>query len=190
MTVSAPVTVTVTRRLGAASLASLRFSLPSGWATDRHVGIKRRGDPPDGIVLGFWHLAGVYTNRCQWADALLSPQVDTTVEGLAAAIATAWGSDASAPVEVVVDGFRGNHMVLTIFSDVDFADCDERRFNIWRAVDDTESWFPRRDQIEELWIIDIDGDFLLIDATYWQQLSVEDRAELQEIIASVQIGPE
>lgn len=112
------------------------------------------------------------------------------MDDLATAAAESWGSDASAPMEVMLDGFAGKQMVLTVPTDVDFADCFLGRFQ-WGVNDDGgERYYQGPGQIGQWWILDVDGAWLLINATYLPEASPQDRAELQAIVDSIQIETE
>jgi hypothetical protein len=167
------------------------LNVPDGWSNFGDWAIlKNGGDPPEGMGLGVVIEANVYTDRCQWRGALLDPPVGPTVDDLAIALAEHWGSDATAPVDVMVDGFAGEHMVLSVPTDVDFADCDDGRFQSRIDTDGGMRWYQGPGQIEKLWILDVDGVRLVIGAAYFPETSPQDRAELQQIIDSIRIESE
>ena len=49
-------------------------------------------------------------------------------------------------------------------------------------------WAQGPNQHHQLWILDVDGTRLVIGATYFPDTSPQDRADLDEILASIQIG--
>ena len=61
-------------------------------------------------------VANIYSEPC--LDKLLDPPLGPTVDDLATAFADAWGTNATTPTEVTLDGFIGMQMVLTVPADV------------------------------------------------------------------------
>ena len=164
--------------------------LPDGWDATEGFVIKGDDDdvPPTFMRLGSSVVANIYSEPCQ--DNLLDPPLGPTVDDLATAFADAWGTNATTPTEVTLDGFVGKQMVLTVPADVDFADCVTERYMAWRDTGGGDRWYQGPGQIQESWIVDVEGERLLIEASYFPGLSPENRAELQQVIDSIQIEPE
>jgi hypothetical protein len=170
--------------------AHLTVMLPDDWESRDGFVIKGDDDaePPTFMRLGSSVVANIYSEPCQ--DRLLDPPLGSTVDDLADAFADAWGTNATTPTEVTLDGFAGKQMVLTVPADVDFADCVAERYMAWRDSGGGDRWYQGPGQIQESWIVDVDGERLLIEASYFPGLSPENRAELQQVIDSIQIEPE
>ena len=98
-----------------------------------------------------------------------------------------WGSDASAPSDVT---FAGEQMVLTVPTDIVFADCKRVHFRSWIDDGGGYGWYQGPGQIDQWCILDVDGARLLINATYLPETSSQDRAELQAIVDSIRIESE
>jgi hypothetical protein len=79
--------------------------------------------------------------------------------------------------------------VLTVPTDVVLADCDGRQFRAMLNDAGGERSYQGPGQIGEWWILDIGGDRLLVNATHFPDASPQHRAELQQIIDSIQIEP-
>ncbi len=90
---------------------------------------------------------------------------------------------------MVLDGFAGKHMVLTVPTDVDFADCDQGEFRGWMDNGSCCRYYQGPGQIEEVWILDVDGDRILVRASYFPERSAEARAEQEQVIESIDIQP-
>ena len=150
-------------------------------------------DPPDTvgrrsfIRVGSSVVANIYSEPCN--STLLDPPVGPTVDDLATAFADVWGTNATTPTEVTLDGFVGKQMVLTVPADVDFADCFDGHYMAWH-IGGADRSFQGPGQIQESWIVDVEGERLLIEASYFPEISPENRAELQQVIDSIQIEPE
>jgi len=168
--------------------AHLTVMVLDGWsAFDGFVAKGDADDPPNWMALGSSSVANIYSDRCEWIGALLDPPPGPTVDDLANAFAEIWGSDATTPTDVMVDGFAGKQVVLTVPTDVNFADCVSGHFMSWRDSGGGDRWYQGPGQIEQLWILDVEGERLLIGATYFPEATPQDRVELQQIIDSIQI---
>ena len=169
--------------------AQLTVMLPDGWeARDGFVITGDADDRPTFMRVGSSIVANIYSEPC--LDKLLDPPLGPTVDDLATAFADAWGTNATTPTEVTLDGFNGMQMVLTVPADVAFADCVTERYMAWRDAGGGDRWYQGPGQIQESWIVDVEGERLLIEASYFPELPPENRAELQQVIDSIQIEPQ
>ena len=158
------------------------FTLPEGWTNNGWGVIK--GDPIYGLI--FMNVDNIYTDSCP--SAPLDPPVGPTVDDLAAAWANLPGFDATEPIDVTVDGFAGKQVEFTV-PDYDEADCTYGMFRLLReAGGGGNYWAQAPNQHHELRILDVDGTRLVIGAGYFPDTSPQDRAELDEILNSIQIG--
>lgn len=173
----------------AGNRAHLTVVLPDGWEANDGFVVKGDDDVrPSFMRVGSSVVANIYSEPCQ--DTLLDPAVGPTVDDLATAFADAWGTGATTPTDVTMDGFAGRQMVLTVPADADFADCVTGRYMAWRDTSGGDRWFQGPGQIQESWIVDVEGERLLIEASYFPEITPENRAELQHVIDSIQIEPE
>ena len=195
-----PIGTTTTSVLGATTVirpegrigpgAHFTVMMPTGWAIwpggSAIISAITKGDaePPYWMAVGAGSIPNIYTDRCQWRSALLDPPVGPTVDDLTIALADVWGADATAPVDVTLDGFAGKQIVLTVPTDVDFADCDNEQFYGWPG-----RYYQGHGQIDRLWILDVEGERLVVLASFFPEGSTEDLAELQQVIDSIQIEP-
>ena len=164
--------------------------MPDSWTRYKDFFVLKNGsNPPNGMAVGFWTVGNIFTDRCQWQGALLDPPVGSTVDDLASAITEHWGGDATTPIDVVVDGFAGKEMVVAVPSAMDFSACDEGYFQSWIGASDGVRFHQGPGQEDQLWILEIDGERLVIGASYFPETSPEDRAELQAIVDSIKIVP-
>jgi hypothetical protein len=167
----------------------LTMLLPDGWSIEDGLIRQASEDPESFVMVGSSTVANIFGDRCQWVGAEIDPPVGPTVDELATAFGTVWGTGATAPVDVVLDGFTGKHMVLTVPTDVDFADCDQEHFQAWMDNVGGYRWYQGPGQIEEVWILDVDGDRILVRTSYFPELSAQARAEQQQVIESIHIEP-
>jgi hypothetical protein len=183
---------------GSATLAEgveLSLMVPGDWEINDGFVVKDDDSTGTHMRVGAGIIGNLFADRCQWRTTSLDPPLGPSVGDLATAFTTIWGSDATPPVDVAVDGFEGKYMVLTVPADVDFADCDSEQFVGWTETGVSDSSGPSRiyqgpGQILEHWILDVDGVRLVIEASHFPEVSSEGLAELQGIIDSMGIEME
>lgn len=168
-----------------------------GWDPDLNFfAIERNGNsaPPDGAAI----LA--FTNRSAWSvpgdpchfESTLPDTPSATVDELVAALSAQALRDASAPVDITVDGHAGKSITLHVPDPVP-ADCDNDQF--CTMVDPTVTSGPPEDacariaqspgQIDELWIVVVDGMAVIIDAAYYEGTPDEHVEEMRAIVDSI-----
>ena len=183
-------------RAGVASPADITFTVPAGWTSRYAIPNKDRGGPGE-IAVGNWIIANVYTDPCQWQGALLVPVVGPTVDDLAAALVAQKGRNASTPTDVTLGGYPAKRIELSIPADLDRATCDEGVIRTWVApgedaahsTPDTENLGMHSGQLNVVYIVDVNGERLVIDTWHMPGTSAADLAELDAILASMRIGP-
>jgi hypothetical protein len=170
----------------------INVTIPApGWIGDGGILTKGEGADFAGII-SFASPLYVYGDPCQW-ESTTPDSPSTTVEELVAALSAQASRDASDPVDITLDGYAGKSMALHVPEDVafadgdgDFTDCDQGYFGSWGAEGNSE---PERyhqgpGQIDELWILDVDGDLVVIDAAHYPGTPAEVVDEKRAIVES------
>ncbi len=172
--------------LGPSESTSVTFTVPGGW--EGFVGscvLPVTGTiAPDGMGICFGEVHdGLYSDPCHGsrgpADVPVGPTVDDLVDALTAHTAF----EASSPTDVTLGGYAGKRMDLQLPTDV--ASCDLGEFYPWAG----SIYAQGPDNRWHLWILDIEGDRLVVFSTDFPGTSVDDRAEQQAIVDSIQIEP-
>jgi len=133
----------------------------------------------------------VYTGGCHWTGTALVPPVGPTVDDLATALAAQAGLGAVAPASVTVGGHPGKKVQLMIPSGLDVSTCDSDGSNAIFGRFVSERGFGAQPythgvgQVNTFYIVDVDGTRQVIDAMYLPGTSAADRAEQDQIIASI-----
>jgi hypothetical protein len=136
----------------------------------------------------------VYGDSCQWSTTIPETPA-TTPDEIATALAAQASTEATAPVDVTVGGYAGKAVTLQVPMSFDlpnatrdekFADCDNNILGFYGAEGEPE---PERNaqgagQIDELWILDVDGAIVILDATYSPATPSELVAEIQALAQS------
>jgi hypothetical protein len=154
------------------------------WEQFASWGLRRGGDEPDWIGITFWSVDQLYGHPCQWQGTQFDP--GDTVEDLAAAIREVPLRNATTPAPVTVDGANGLYLEWTVPVDLDFDSCDNGWVESWTgngAATDRYQQMPG--QLDRLWILDVDGRRLVIDATYHIETDATARPEVDEVVASI-----
>jgi hypothetical protein len=141
-------------------------------------------------------VGNVYTGGCHWRGTALDPRVGPTVDDLATALSAQAGPDASPPADVIVGGFQGKKVELSIPTDLDVTKCDSDGdfpiFGRWQAADDSYGaapWTFGNGQHNTVYVVDVNGTRQVIDTMYLPGASAADRAELDQIVASIRFEP-
>jgi hypothetical protein len=176
---------------------AMTVTIPApGWYGVSDDGILLKNDnpdPPDGSGMIVWagvdHLY-VYGDPCDWSST--RPETpSTTVDEVVTALAAQASRDASAPVDITLDGYAGKAITLHVPDDADFTQCDEGKFGSWSQG--TTDLSPHRyaqgpGQIDEVWVLDVDGLMVVIDWTHYAGTPADDVAELRAIVESATFG--
>jgi hypothetical protein len=181
-----------------ADAPSITITIPSsGWASAPEFGALTKGedaDPPESVILAWPHSPGtgfnVYGDPCKWAST--EPEAPaTTAEDFAAALAAQPGRDASDPVDVIIAGYQGKRVTLHVPDDAPtrdeaFKDCDQGNYASFgiEGVDEPSRYHQGPGQVDEIWILDVDGAIVTIDVAYRPDTSTERIEEMRAMVES------
>jgi len=158
-------------------------------------------DPPEsvGATLLVWAWpAGtgfnVHGDPCHGSTTIPETPARTHDE-IAAALAAQASSGATMPVDVTVGGFAGKAITLHVPMSFDlpnasreekFADCDENVFAFYGVEGEPEAARNAQGagQIDELWILDVDGSIVILDAALSPATPADLVEEVQALAAS------
>ena len=172
----------------AMSLAGLQitFTVPEGWrgSTRGVVDSERGQDPPRGAALSFWTVANVYTDPCHWSNSLARPPVGPSVNELVAALATQHRHPSGDRIKVDVDGYPSTELKMTVPDHIDMATCSNREFHSWTSPEG-DRYHQGPGQIDQLFILNVNGVRLVIDASFFPDTSRKVRSTLFEMVRSI-----
>ena len=174
---------------------SMTVTIPApDWYGERGGGILIKHDqsgPPDGagmIVFAGDGDLSVYGDPCEW----LSTRPDTahtTVDEVVRALTDQPSRDASQPVDVTVGGYAGQSITLHVPDDMvyegeRFRDCDNGEFRTLVEGVDGARYHQGPGQIDKLWVLDVDGEIVVIDIGYYDGTPQSVIDELEAIVQS------
>jgi hypothetical protein len=137
-------------------------------------------------------IGDVYADPCQWVGTMLDRSAISSTDEVVAALATQKGLRVSTPTDVTVDGFAGTYMERRVPARTDLSNCDGGQFRVYLDAGRGSSAGERYlvpGELQHLWILDIEGVPLVIDASLNPGMSAQVRAELLRMVGSVQIDP-
>lgn len=128
---------------------------------------------------------GLWTIEHVQSDACLRPLHDyvtpgPAVEDLAEALAAQKSTDASTPEPVTLAGYRGLYVELA--SPRDISECD-RYPQLWG--DPGSRGIYSDDQVDLVWILDVDGQRLVVNAAYGPTATTSEIGELTSMVKSL-----
>jgi hypothetical protein len=166
---------------GYAHLPRIAVTLPSGWFNYNGWAMNDGG----ALSMSFWDVDKVYPTPCQWQG---KPMIDPgrTVDGLARALASRPLRHASTPMDVVLAGFRGKYLRWSVPSKINIPGCGQGYFESWTGRGwATDRWQQGAGQVDRLWILEVKGQRLVVDAAYLPWATRKQRTELDRIVHSI-----
>jgi hypothetical protein len=173
--------------VSSARIPEVVLTLPDGWSSIRGFGVNHGGEGNDWMGITFWQVDEVYAHPCRWKGPRLTP--GPSVDDLATVLAKVPLRDATAPTKVSLDGHEGLYMEWSVPADMDFATCDAddgtHYFESWTARDG-DRYQQGPGQVDRLWILDVDGQRLVIDAMSMPGADSDDIATMLQIVESIE----
>lgn len=150
--------------------------------------VKNDAEAPDGAgMIVFFGELYVYGDPCEWSTTRPDTPA-TTVDELVAALSAQASRDASEPVDVTVDGYAGKGITLHVPEDAVFSECDRGLFGSWGVPSaDVSPYRYHQDpgQIDEIWVVDVNGQPAIIDWNYYEGTPQTVVDELRAIVESI-----
>ncbi len=135
--------------------------------------------------LNYWGVHAVYQQPCRAAQGATPPS--DSVEELAEALVNQKSTSALKPVPVTLDRHDGLYLELTMPTDVDFDGCEEGYFTLWQgSPGDKHHFVQDPGLVERLWILDVDGDRVVLSTLAAPGVPQHQVKELTAMVESVQ----
>jgi len=163
-----------------------------GWSSTDNIVNK---NPPGGsglplAKLSTWTVGNLKADPCHWKAGALDPPVGPTVEHLAAALVVQVGPTVATSTDVTLGGYRGKKIEYSAPSDFDPTSCDDGVLSRWEPPSgDWGGWVAAGGQRNAVYIIDVDGQRLVIDTMSLPGASAADLAEFDQMMASIRFEP-
>jgi len=170
---------------------SLEFA-GSGWASsgiavaDGGTLTKGFAQTKDAAWMLLWSIDGVYADPC---GQVTGPPVSPSADDLASAVATLPGTElVSGPEDVTLGGRSATHVAITIPDDIACAPSD---FHLWYDAAGCDGdipcgrWASALGETNHVWIFEVDGKHVSIEAETYKGASPELEREVQQIVESI-----
>lgn len=186
--------------------ANVVISLPAGWEqADGGLFVKPDAVGPVGLSIGVYQIEHVNMFPCRWASGQFTDtEYPHTAAGLAQALSAFWGQDpnqtpffsnsaiapiATKPVPATLGGYPAWRLQILIPSTFDFIDCDGGQLVLWGTPQGTVRWALGPGEIDRIWVVDVHGALVVVDAALPLLASKTQGTELQAVIDSVAFPP-
>ena len=163
---------------------TVQVTLPDGWSWEHRYWVVAANR----AWVSVWEVANVFGHPCQWSGTLLDPPVGPSVDDLATALADQPMRNATVE-DVMVAGYAGKVVHMSVPADLSFASCTYGTFQMW-SVDGTEDdtrYSQGPGQLDDVYILDVDGTRVVLDLSWFPDTSPDVVAELVGIVRSFQI---
>ena len=184
---------------------SLEVTLPDGWArASAAMYVTQQSTAPARMSISAWTVQHVNLFPCRWTTPAFSDELfDRTAEGQAQALAAWWGQDSNAPFSsnatiapiatrprpTSIQGYPAWYVELLVPSVFDFTQCDGGQLVLWQTADGEVRYAFGPGELDRLWVVDVLGTPIVIDAESPLMASSADEAALQGVIDSIAIRP-
>jgi hypothetical protein len=163
-----------------------------GWKSNDNILTKTLPGGSDSTIakLSTWTVGNLKADPCRWKAGALDPPVGPRVRDLAAALVEQVGPTVATSTDVTLGGYRGKKVEYSAPSDFDHTSCDDGVYSRWEPPSgDWGGWVEAGGQRNAVYIIDVDGQRLVIDTMSLPGASATDVAELDQLIASIRFEP-
>ena len=126
----------------------------------------------------------VPTDPCQ-SESTMPTSPATTADEISSVLAGQASRDASEPMDVTIGGYEGKSLTVHVPDDVVFADCEGETYLTYATGDDPGARTQQGPgQIDEIWILDVNGSIVIISAVYRPDTPTEFVEEMRSIAQS------
>jgi len=166
------------------------FTVPAGWAIDNDGFVSKGQKGPGEVAFGAFNVTHVYANGCHWRGTL-APVAGMTVDDMANTLASQAERETTGPVDVTFGGYPGKRVDLAEPAGFDIGTCDNTFIRTWSDAGGNESggWGAHAGQSDTVYVLDVNGHRVVIDAWRFTGTSEADITELEGIIASISFTP-
>ena len=159
-----------------------------GWMADTDAGALYQGEDPEIAI--FWpvlapgEFTSLYRDPCESSGTEFQP--GPSVEGLVDALASLDGFEATTPVDVVVSGYGGKRVAITVPADVDVnsSACDRGNYSLSET-----RWYQAPGQTDDLRILNLSGYRRVVSTSTTPATPPDVAAQLDDLVESLVIEP-
>jgi hypothetical protein len=172
--------------VGGGLTSRVTVAVPAGWSTDADwVVIGPNGNQaPKGMAIRFYTVANVFKNPRAIAEGVFDPPVGPTAANLADAIVgdPAWAATRAA--DITIGGQPARHVQFAVPATAGLG--PDGQFDMFGAAGNADTYGFAPGQIFDVYIVDVAGERVVIDAFHFPGTSATDLAAQQAVINSIQ----
>jgi hypothetical protein len=174
-------------KVGGELTSHVTVAVPAAWSTDTDwVVIGPKGNQaPDGMAIRFYTVSQVFKNPLAISKGVLTPPVGPTAADLAAAIVGDPAWHATGPTNVTIDGRQGLRVHFAIPTSPGLG--ADGRFDMFALAGVPDIYGFSLGQVFDLYMVDVHGERVVIDAFHFAGTSASDLAAQQAVLDSIQI---
>jgi hypothetical protein len=135
--------------------------------------------------LGYWTISGVDRHPCDEKLDLID--VGSTVSDLAAAFDRQRMTRTTEASPVSIGGHDGLYLELHVPEDIDFSDCGLQDYHVWVSDPGGGRHMQEPGQVDRLWVLDVEGEVVVLQATAVPGVSEADRDRLTDMVESAEL---
>jgi hypothetical protein len=172
-----------------ASLPRLTVDVPAGWSAWGGAIIDKNYGPADadaGPALLAWQISGTFAHPCT-EHVLVVPTPGPGIDPLLEALGDQPGTTAGPIRPVIVDGYTGKYVEVTVTDDV--PECGRDQFWLWASPDGDRRYVQGTNEANRIYALTVDGQRFTFAARIPARTTAADRAELETMIESIEIAP-
>lgn len=173
-------------------LVRVTFTAPTGWEGKvgapylAYANPTGRDAPSYGVVFAIFDK--VLADPCHFDQGFKEALPTSSVDALVTALTDVPGFDASTPIDVTMDGYAGKQLTLAAPASFEGCTLAPEGSIVWQLPLGTNSPFIAG-QRSRLWILEVDGQRLVIDLPEAPNQSAQERADAQAVFDSIRIAP-
>jgi len=157
----------------------LMAELPGGWVNNTFAANDSVA-PPSGTAFFVSLVDNTFEDPCSHLQR--SPKLGTTADALATALAEIPNTTASQPVQSSIAGQAATYLELTIPSSLP---CPFASFYLWQDSKDGDWWALAPNEVIRVWILEVQGQRVVIAARSWPESSEQSKNQLQGVLDSI-----
>ena len=166
---------------------TVTVAVPRGWSTGGDWLLAGPAtDPDNGVTIRFYTIPNIAADPLSPAAGNLDPPVGPTVDDLAQAIVAHPAWTATEPTDIRIDGRAGQLVTIMIPLDAPLPADGDGAYYLYAdpAGGGIWGWLPG--QTFDWYIVDVDGERLIIDAFHYPGASNADLSAQRAVVESVQ----
>jgi hypothetical protein len=175
---------------GSWSEVPLTLTVPAGWVAENYGRTisKHSGEPVE-VGLNVYAITDIFSDACTGTEANRQKVGPTADDLIRALTEQRNGAVMSEPIPINIGGYPATRVDLSVSPELDLTTCRPPGpvgIQIWQAIG--EKYFVLlADGGASLYVADVGGERLVLTAQHWNASSPEDIAEMEAIVASIDI---